>query len=304
MSDRASGNHKERLRGSIAESKARSSGASRLYGLLGYPVAHSLSAVMHNAAFAALHINAEYKLFSVPPQELFSFFDSFDERNIFGLNVTIPYKEEVLRFEALDTDSFYVQKIKAVNTIVRKDGKWKAFNTDAPGFLLDLKEHIDPTGKKVALVGAGGAAKAVAYTLAESKAQAIRVYDIDVNKGYELANVLKGVFAGFDIQFVASLDSLDIKNKDILINATPIGMKASDPCLVPAPMLHKNLFVYDVIYNPAETKLLADAKKAGAKTSNGLGMLLNQGMLSFEIWTGKTAPKEIMWKALQERIAT
>ena len=276
----------------------------KIYGLLGYPLGHSLSAYMHNAAFKALGISADYRLFAVTPENLNSFLNSLSQQGIAGLNVTIPYKEEVLRHGFLETDSFYVEKTRAVNTIVKRDNKWKAFNTDAPGFLQDLKEYVDPCGKCIALLGAGGAAKAIAYTVAEAGARQIGIFDIDVNRGHSLANSLKEVFPSLAISLVSSVDRLEIKKKDILINATPVGMKKDDPCLVVESMLHKDLFVYDVVYNPAETKLLSLAKKAGAQTANGLGMLLNQGMLSFEIWTGQKAPKEVMWNALRSNLSS
>jgi len=287
-----------------SESKKAMTDNVKIYGLLGYPLGHSLSAYMHNAAFKALRISAEYRLFAVAPHELASFLNSLSQQGIAGLNVTIPYKEEVLRHGFLETDSFFVEKTKAVNTIVKKDNKWKAFNTDAPGFLQDLKGRVDPSGKSIALLGAGGAAKAIAYTVAEAGARQIGIFDIDVKRGHGLVNSLKEVFPSLAVSFVSSVDELDISKRDILINATPVGMKKDDPCLVSERMLHEGLFVYDVVYNPAETKLLSLAKEAGAQTANGLGMLLNQGMLSFEIWTGQKAPKEVMWNALQSNLSS
>lgn len=277
--------------------------SKRLYGLMGYPVWHSLSAFMHNAAFQTLDIDARYELFEVKPHELSDFLSSLSQRNIYGLNVTIPYKEKVLDFVSLDKDSFYARRIQAVNTIVRTEDGCKGFNTDAPGFLQHLKEQFEPDAKKAAVLGAGGAGRAVVYALAESKAKEIVIYDIDTNKANKLVEMIKNSFREIDIQCVSSIEQLDIKNKDLLVNATPVGMKDADPCLVNRTMLHKHLFVYDVIYNPPETKLLAQAKEAGAVTCNGLGMLLYQGMLSFEYWTGKKPPKEVMWQALISHIS-
>ena len=274
----------------------------KIYGLVGYPVKHSLSPLMHNAAFQALKINAKYLLFEKRPQDLEDFLHSLAKENIYGLNITIPYKEKILDFVSLDKESFYLRQIKAVNTIVLENGIWKGFNTDIPGFSKDLKENIDPTNKRVAILGAGGGARAVAYVLANAGAREISIYDIDKKKSKEVANMIKSLFMNFRISSVDDIGQLDINQKDLLINATPIGLKDTDPCLIKEEMLHKDLFVYDLIYNPGETKLLLLAKKRGVRTSNGLKMLLYQGMLSFSIWTNKDAPQEVMWQAIRREL--
>jgi len=276
----------------------------KIYGIIGYPVKHSLSPAMHNAAFKALKLDARYELFEVKPQDLRSFLDSLSDREIHGLNVTVPHKEKVLDFIEFDKDELFASQIKAVNTIVKKDGIWKGYNTDVPGFLRHLKENIDPANKRVAVLGAGGAGRAVVYAVASSKAKEITVFDIDKSRAEALVNLMQDLFKRLNIKLVDSVEALDILEKDILINATPIGMKEADPCLVKEGRLHKNLLVYDVIYNPSETKLLALAKKSGAKVYNGLKMLLYQGMISFEIWTGKKAPQEVMWEILSSQIST
>ncbi|MDD5618465.1 MAG: shikimate dehydrogenase [Candidatus Omnitrophica bacterium] len=282
----------------------------RIYGLIGYPVKHSLSAAMHNAAFKELKIrgeidyDAEYKLFEVKPENLDNFLNSLEEKNIYGLNVTIPHKEKVFNFVEFDENSSYLEQVKAINTIVKKENVWMGYNTDIPGFSRHLKENIDPLNKKVAILGAGGAGRAVSYAVSHLKAKEISIYDTDKNKVKNIIEMIKKIFGDFNIKSADSVEQLNILDKDILINATPVGMKDADVCLVSEKMLHKDLFVYDLIYNPKETKLLALAKKVGAKSSNGLKMLLYQGMLSFEIWAGKKAPKEVMWQALSSQIST
>ena len=271
----------------------------KIYGILGFPVKHSFSPTMHNAAFSALKINAKYESFEVKPGDLEGFLEKLAERNITGLNITVPYKEKILDFVSLDHESNYLKQIKAVNTIVKIDDKWKGFNTDIAGFSRHLKENFAPSGKKAAIIGAGGAARAVAYVLADSGAREMDIFDIDQDKSKDVACMIKNFFSGFKINTVDRIEGLNIKNKDLLVNATPIGLKETDPCLVKEEMLHKNLFVYDLIYNPAETKLLALVKHIGAKTANGMGMLLYQGMLSFKIWTGQDAPQQVMRQALQ-----
>jgi shikimate dehydrogenase len=269
---------------------------------LGFPAKHSLSPAMHNAAFRALHINAEYQIFEVKPEELNDFLQSLSEKDIYGFNITVPYKEKILDSVTLDAESFYLRQIGAINTIVRQENILRGFNTDIPGFARHLKENFDPAHKRVAILGAGGAGKAVAYVLASYAAAEIAIFDIDRVKANNLAQMIKGLFPNFPILIANNLDELKIKEKDLLVNATPVGLKATDPCLLKEEKLHKHLFVYDLVYNPRETKLLALAKKVGAKTSNGLGMLLYQGMLSFEKWTGKVAPETIMRNALEKEL--
>ncbi len=281
---------------------AKDEPAKKIYGLIGYPVKHSLSPAMHNAAFQALNIDAEYRLFELKPEELESFLGNLKANNILGLNVTVPYKERVLGAVKLDSESFYLSQIKAVNTIVVSGDILKGFNTDIPGFERDLKENINPADKKAAILGAGGAARAVAYVLAKLKAKEVYIYDIDKTKSQGIVDMVKSLFAGYPIFSVDSVGELGIENKGLLINTTPVGLSDNDPCLVKEAVLHKDLFVYDLIYNPLETKLLALAKKNGLKYSNGLKMLLYQGMLSFSHWTGKDAPIEVMRKALMEAV--
>ncbi len=273
----------------------------KIYGLIGYPVKHSLSPIMHNATFKALGINAEYKLFEKRPEELGYFLHSLSKENIYGLNVTIPYKEVVLKY--LQWKSPEVKFTDAVNVIIVKDKNYlEGWNTDGIGFhrhlTMDLK--FNPLGKSVVVLGAGGAAKAIINQLARHGAKNITIYDIDNDKSLNLAAKINKEFPKCNAIASDSIEKLDIKNADLLINATPIGMKGDDPCLVDPDSLHPSLLVYDLIYNPPETKILKLAKQKGAPISNGLGMLLYQGVRSFELWTGQKAPVEVMRKALRE----
>ncbi|MBU4306085.1 MAG: shikimate dehydrogenase [Candidatus Omnitrophica bacterium] len=272
----------------------------QIYGLIGYPVKHSFSAAMHNAAFLHLGINAEYRLFEVKPEELKGFFSSAYERGIRGFNVTIPHKENAVAF--LDEKSFGVAEIGATNTVcVNNDGKFKGFNTDYAGFSRDIKE-LDVNVQRTALLGAGGAAKAVVFALAKKGAVEIAVFDIDASKSEDLVRKIKQMFPECKVHAVDSVAGLRISEKTFLVNAAPLGMKEDDPLPVKEEMLHKNLFVYDLIYNPAETNLLRTAKEKGLRASNGLKMLLYQGMLAFEHWTGKPAPEKIMFNVLEEAL--
>lgn len=273
---------------------------TKIYGVLGYPVKHSLSPLMHNAAFQALNLNAEYKLFEKKPEELVDFLKSLSEENIFGLNVTVPYKEKVMPF--LDKVLDEAKLIGAVNTIKVSDNKLEGFNTDGEGFLRHLREDLEfnPEGKIIAIIGAGGAGKAVSVYLTKTKPKRITICDIDKEKAKGLIRHLKENSKNGEFIQVDSIEELNIQGSDLLINATPVGMKESDPLLVDSKFMHPNLLVYDLIYNPKETKLLKLAKEKGTRVSNGLGMLLYQGARSFELWTEKTAPIEIMRQALYQ----
>ncbi len=274
----------------------------KIYGLVGYPIKHSFSPAMHNAAFHHLKINAEYRLFEKSPEELDSFMRSLLGEGISGLNITVPFKERVLDFVDLDKESFYLRQVGAVNTLVLKDNSWKGFNTDIPGFSRHIRENIDPKDKRVAILGAGGASRAVCYALAGMGVKSISLYDLDILKAHSLIAMMSRLYPGFDIHAFSNVQKLDIRNKDLLINATPVGIKRTDPCLIGEDSLHKDLFVYDLLYNPPKTKLLSLAQKKGLKSQNGLGMLLYQGMLSFKHWTGLDAPEDVMRRALEKEL--
>lgn len=276
------------------------SSSTKTYGLIGYPVKHSLSPLMHNAAFSHLKMDAEYRLFEVKAQELGDFVGSLSQKNISGLNVTIPHKEKVIPL--LDSISEEAKLIGAVNTIKVSDNRLEGFNTDGEGFLKHLTADLgfEAQGKDICIIGAGGASKAVSVYLSRAKPGSISFYDIDKSKSSELVDHLKENFKNVEFRISDSVEGLNIKDCSLLVNATPIGMKEADPCIVEQDLLHKDILVYDLVYNPGETKLLKIAKSKGAKVSNGLGMLLYQGAIAFQIWTGKTAPIEVMRGALEE----
>jgi len=275
---------------------------AKIYGLIGYPVRHSLSPLMHNAAFSRLKIKAKYKLFELKERQVGPFLGSLAQKNIFGLNVTIPYKEMVMRF----ADGFVSESARAtgaVNTlVVDKKGKLKAYNTDYLGFAKDLKEKkVLP--RKAAVIGAGGASKAVVFALLKMKAEEIAIYDIDKFRSLALVKNFHHLFPECRFKVAGSAGDLEIKEKDLLVNASPVGMKNDDPCLVEPSVLHPGLFVYDVIYNPPETKLLSLARERGLKSANGLGMLLYQGVEAFNLWVyPKKAPVEVMREALEKGV--
>lgn len=277
----------------------------KIYGLIGYPVRHSLSPLMHNAAFKALGINAEYRLFEINPEEVEEFFtlNCLSQNDISGLNVTIPYKEKVIPF--LDSLSDEAKLIGAVNTIKVLGRELEGFNTDGEGFLKHLTCDLgfNPQGKIIAIIGAGGAARAISVYLSKTQPKRIAIYDIDKTRTLTLISHLKKNFK--DVEFIPtdSIGELGIENSDLLINATSMGMKETDPSLVEEKFIHKDLLVYDLIYNPKETRLLKIAGHRGARVSNGLGMLLYQGAAAFELWTAQKPPIEIMRRALTEELS-
>ncbi len=278
-----------------------------IYGIIGNPLKHTLSPVMHNAAFKALKVNAVYKPFEIEQDELKLFLEDLKEEDnpIFGLNVTIPYKEKVLPY--LDGINAFAEKAGAVNTIViNRQRKLFGYNTDGPGFLAHLTEAgFDPEGKRIAIMGAGGTTRAILSALAlfDKRPENIRLYNRTLSTAKELIEDLSCRLDLGLVDIVETVDDLNIELADCLINTTAVGLKADDEPLVDPEMLHKGLFVYDVIYNPKETKLLRSAKEKGAQTSNGLGMLFYQGVLSLQHWANVQLDdrvKSVMRKALEK----
>lgn len=275
---------------------------SKIYGLIGFPVRHSYSAIMHNAVFKELGIDAHYELFEVKPEKLEEKFNKLVEQGICGFNVTIPHKERIIK--SLNGFDDEVKLIGAVNTIkVNEDKTTKGFNTDGLGFITHLKEVVgfNPLDKKIAILGAGGAAKALSIQLAKNKAKSISLFDIDQQKTEDLAAKLKTNFSDCEIQVVSETNALLEIQPDLLVNATPVGMHSSDALAFDSEYLHPKLVVYDLVYNPAQTPLLREAKRKGCTgVFNGLGMLLYQGVLSFKIWLEVEPPIQIMEQALRE----
>jgi len=270
-------------------------GKTRVCGLIGYPVGHSMSPAMHNAAFRELGLDYVYVTFPVREGELGTAVTGMKALSIQGVNVTVPHKVAVVPL--LDELDPLAQKIGAVNTVVNDDGCLRGSNTDAGGFLQPLLERgIDPRGRRVVLLGAGGAARAVSFILAERGAQ-LALLNRQPERAIELARV---IFRAFHHEVSAlELNVTNLENvlgeADILVNATSVGMTPNDgDSPVPAGLLRRGLVVYDIIYNPVQTRLLREAEAAGALVIGGLDMLVWQGALAFEQWTGREAPRQLM----------
>ncbi|MEE8413322.1 MAG: shikimate dehydrogenase [Dehalococcoidales bacterium] len=273
------------------------SGKTRVCGLIGDPVEHTMSPAMHNAAFQEVGLDYVYLPFRVEGGELSEAIKGMRALNMRGLNVTIPHKVAVLQL--LDKLDPLAEKISAVNTIVNDDGVLTGYNTDATGFLRPLLEKgIEPKGKNIAILGAGGASRAVSFILADRGANLVIF-----NRREELdwAEALASrISETFNIKVEASEltgDNLNgvMEKTDILVNATSVGMSpAIDKTPVNAVLFRPGLIVYDVIYNPVKTRFLTEAEAAGSVILGGIDMLVWQGALAFEIWTGLKAPVKLM----------
>ena len=278
----------------------------KVVGLIGYPLGHSISPAMHNAAFKQLGLDYEYVPFEVEPKDLPEALKGLRALHIAGFNVTIPHKESIVPL--LDEVLKLARVMGAVNTVLNQEGKLIGYNTDGAGFIDSLKEDAktNPHGKKTVVLGAGGAGRAVSTMLAEAGVKHLVLADVQEEKAKELSEYIDSYF-DLTCDFVC-VNSEELQRAldqaDILVNATPIGMhpKIDESPLSEKIKLHPKLLVYDLIYNPSQTKLLKKAKASGSKTCSGLGMLVRQGALAFTIWTGKEAPINTMWKAAEESL--
>ena len=267
------------------------SGKTKLCGLIGDPVEHSMSPAMHNAAFKEMGLDYLYVPFRVKKEDLSKAIAGMRALGIRGLNVTIPHKVSVIKF--LDELDRLAEKISAVNTIVNNDGILKGYNTDASGFLQPLLEKsIEPRGKRVVVLGAGGASRAISFVLAEKGAH-LSILNRRAAGAKELARrISKDVEA---LELNPENLTIVLKKADILVNATSVGMSPNvNETPVEAELLRRGLLVYDIVYNPIKTRLIKEAESAGAITIGGLDMLVWQGALAFEKWTGQTASLALM----------
>ena len=263
---------------------------------------------MHNTAFKALNLDAEYKVFDKTESQLDDFFSSLKKGKVSGCNVTIPYKEKALEF--IDTCDGLAKDIGAINTVAVKAGELSGYNTDYQGFIEALKGRNEgdlsfhSKEKDVFIFGAGGAAKAVIYGLMDLGARRIAITDIDLEKSERLASSIVDRHKGSSlITVVKDRQKYEefISKSDLLVNATPCGMKESDPQLFDYRYIHEKLYVFDLVYIK-DTMLVKEAKLRGAKAVNGVNMLLYQAGACFTIWTGKEAPLEVMRKTLLTRL--
>lgn len=280
-------------------------GRTKVCGIFGFPLEHSFSPYMQNTAFSFLKLNYIYVPFPVPPVALPVAVAGIKALNLAGVNITIPHKEQVISF--LDEVTPSARLTGAVNTIVNQKGYLQGHNTDGAGFLRSLKEKMcfQPAGKKVLLLGAGGAARAVAVALALAGVRQFTIVNRTLEHAVTLARLLKEN-SGLEAEALPwsktkeGIPAKVVEQADLIVQATSIGMYPyPNNCLaIPFARLHPEQIVCDLIYNPSQTLFLKRAAAAGARVMNGSGMLLYQGALAFELWTGKPAPVAIMQEAL------
>jgi shikimate dehydrogenase len=280
------------------------SGKTRVCGVIGDPIEHSLSPTIHNAAFRHLGLDFVFLAFRVKAADLENAVRGMRGLGIHGLNVTMPHKSTVTAY--LDTMDPAVKFLGSANTILNRDGKLSGFNTDGVGALKALRENgIALAEKTLLLLGAGGAAKAIAFSLAKEVGELV-VLNRATEKAQELAERLTRTLGKKVVGGALTPDAVadNLQDSDVLINATSVGMNpAANQSIVPLQLLRSDLTVMDIVYNPVETKLAKDAKAAGARVISGVEMLIHQGAASFEIWTGHEAPIEVMRNAALNKLS-
>jgi shikimate dehydrogenase len=280
------------------------SGKTRVCGIIGDPLEHSLSPAMHNAAFQESNLDFVYVAFRVRKDELKESIIGAKSLDIRGLNVTMPHKSAVMKY--LDEIDPTARSIGAVNTILNNKGRLTGYDTDGIGALKALKENgISLNGNKLLLLGAGGAGKAIAFHAAQ-EAEELKILNRTAQKAKDLAEVLRKKF-GKKIDgnsLSAKTIRKELEDADIMVNATSVGMHPNDgQSLIDPSWLRPNLCVMDIVYNPIETKLAKDAKSVGAEVVSGVEMLVYQGAASFEIWTGRPAPVKVMKQAILNKLS-
>ena len=281
------------------------SGKTQLYAVIGDPIEHTLSPAIQNAAFQALNIDALFVAFKVATTQVEHAIQGMRSLGIRGLNVTMPNKNTVIPY--LDEVDETAKLLDSVNTIQNENGKLRGFSTDGVGIHRALEENkVNLSEKKLVLLGAGGAARAIALALAR-EAKELVILSRTPEKNNELAEILTKKFQTKVTTATLSQTNItqNLNDADVLINATSAGMHPNEKQTLVEPAWFKpNLTVMDIIYNPLETRLTKDAKAAGARVISGVEMLIHQGAASFEIWTGKAAPIEVMRKAALKQLKT
>lgn len=275
------------------------SGTTQLAGVIGWPIKHSLSPIMQNAAMQAIGLNAVYLPLGVAPEGLKSLVLSLNKMDVLGVNVTIPYKEKIIPY--LDELDEQAAVIGAVNTIVFKNGRTKGYNTDATGFLTCVKKRIKIKGKSAVLLGGGGAGRALAFALIQGGIKNLMIVDTDSKRLKRLVLALKKIGSGAMItssQPGSDWLQTSCQTCDLLVNATPLGLKPSDPMPIEPAWLCRQTCVMDLAYGKGLTRLLKTAQKKGNKIIPGWEMLLYQGVDALKLWTNKAIPVSVMEDAL------
>ena len=270
-------------------------------GIIGYPIGHSMSPVFQQAALDDCGVDARYVAYQVPPDEVGEFVNGLRQPGIMGINVTVPHKEAVVPF--LDEIDDWATEAGAVNTIVNREGRLTGHNTDGYGFLRALREGagVEPRGRRTLILGAGGAARGVVLALARDGVGELTIANRTVERAESLASLARGrnITAGA-VPLSGGMLKEAASTAELIVNCTSIGM-THGPGENETPLAGQDIpptaLVYDLVYNPLETRLLLEAAEAGAKTLGGIEMLVYQGAASFEMWLSRPAPVPVMLEA-------
>jgi shikimate dehydrogenase len=284
------------------------SGHTRPFAVLGHPIGHSLSPVMHNASFQSLGLDAIYLAFDVEPSRLMDVLRAMGNMGFGGVNITVPLKQ--VAYEGMEVCDRSARVLGAVNTVqFLEEGEMKGYNTDGDGFIRAIEEAFSRklTGLSVFVLGCGGAGRAVAITCANQRARRIVVSDIESERATRVANEIASSDSDIEIEIVpADTDSWHraCLTAELVVQSTPSGMNRDDESLLGSDAFQEGQMVFDLIYMYPETAFMRAARQAGAQTANGLGMLLHQGAKAFTIWTGQHADLEAMRRALESEVYT
>ncbi len=284
------------------------SGVPRLFAVLGNPIAHSLSPQLHRPALKACEIEGDYVRIQIEPERMPELVQRFRTMPMGGWNCTVPHKQTM--FQLVDELDETARRFQAVNTVLPDEGRLVGFNTDGIGWVRAIREEfrVDVGELRIMILGAGGAGRALAIQAALEGCDRLVIANRTEATAKALAKETAPLFrAGFDFASPSRVKSIpmdpeviakELLEIDLLVNTTSVGLKSEEPPLLTARQIPEHLMVYDTIYRPARTALIQEAEKAGAKTANGLSMLLHQGAESFQIWTGRAAPLDLMRQSL------
>lgn len=280
-------------------------GSSELYAVMGSPVRHTLSPPMHNAAFEALNLPGVYVPVEIDPEDLPAAFTSMKAMGFKGANVTVPLKE--IACQCMDRLDATAKLYGSVNTVVFKPEGLHGHSTDGYGFLMGFREafkDVSLQGMNVLILGAGGAGRVVALACAEAGTHSIVISNRTVARAEKVADELKALNRPIQVETVSSAeDRIEAaRQADVVIQSTSLGLHPEDPLALEPEAFRRGLYLYDLVYSSTETRLVEEARKAGVRAASGLGMLLHQGVRSFEIWTGQVPPVDVMRKALKEAL--
>ena len=280
------------------------SSKTQIFAVVGYPIDHSLSPLMHNASMKSLNFDGIYLALNINPDDVVETLPVMKKIGFKGINLTIPHKEIV--YSHLETLDESAKLFKSVNTILFEDDEIKGFNTDGYGFLKALGSSFgkEIDNDKVFILGCGGAGRTVALQSTKSKAESIWLADIDEDKILKLKDEILSLDPTMKIYYSLNLDEqIDgCKDSNLIIQASPVGMKENEKSLFPSSAFNNNQRVFDLIYMYPETSFMKNAKQSGAEAANGLGMLLYQGEKAFRIWTNCEANQDVMMDVLSKKV--